>query len=113
MYTKYVVTYNCVNTTYLVEENAKAAIERLGEKAKLSVQKNKKPYETYPYDTPYLKLNTDGLVKVGEEIVDAIRNKRYACYALPENAEYAKELLDQSNKGQMKVQDRYYAQPWV
>ncbi len=113
MYTKYVVVYNCVNTTYLVEENAKAAIERLGEKAKLSVQKSKKPYETYPYDTPFLKLNTEGLVKVGEEIVDAIRNKRYDCYALPENAEYAKELLDQSNKGQMKVQDRYYAQPWV
>lgn len=113
MYTEYIVSYNFVNTTYLVEANAKAAIDRLGEKATLSVRKSANPYAINPVGTPYLRLDTEGLVNVGEEIVDAIRNTRCYCYALPENAELAKESIQKHNAEKMKHQDRHYSQLWV
>jgi hypothetical protein len=60
-----------------------------------------------------LKLDTEGLVNVGEVIVDSIRNTRQTAYTTPDLVELAKEQIARSNKGCTAQADRYYSRPWV
>lgn len=97
--------------TFFVEPLAhKYAAEVNGE---VAVYDKPEPYYTHYFGNVFSDTDFTGIVNVGEIIVDAYKNTRRDCYALPDDVAAAKEAIARKNNAAHKTSNDYYAQPWV